>query len=76
MVLGRSREGVDFPWLAELSQMCARPDAIATLMTAPDADAIFVTLSDAERDLALSPTAEIEKTVITTQRRLHSPALS
>lgn len=82
MVLGRSREGVDFdaldgnpthlffvlglkfhelhlPWLAKLSQMCARPEAIRTLMTSPNAQRIFAALSGAERDLALSPTTEL-----------------
>lgn len=74
MVLGRSREGVDFdaldgqpthlffvlglkfgalhlPWLHKLSQMCAREQAVSSLLDAPDADALFRALAEAERQV-------------------------
>lgn len=74
MVLGRSREGIDFdaldgcpthlffvlglkytelhlPWLAKLTQMLARPDAVEALLAAPDATAMYEVLSEAERKL-------------------------
>jgi excisionase family DNA binding protein len=51
-VLGLKFHELHLPWLAKLAQMCARPDAIVTLMAAPTAEGIFAALSAAERDLA------------------------
>ncbi len=51
-VLGLKFHELHLPWLAKLSQMCARPEAIKTLMAAKAADDIFAALSAAERDLA------------------------
>lgn len=55
-VLGLKFHELHLPWLAKLSQMCARPEAIQTLMAAETAEDIFAALSAAERDLAYPST--------------------
>jgi excisionase family DNA binding protein len=57
-VLGLKYHELHLPWLAKLSQMCARPETLRTLMAANTADSIFAALSDAERDLGVSATKE------------------
>ena len=49
--LGLKFQELHLPWLSKLSQMCAKPDAIQTLMSATGAQDIFQALSDAEREL-------------------------
>jgi excisionase family DNA binding protein len=53
-VLGLKFHELHLPWLAKLSQMCARREAVQTLMAAKTADDLFAALSAAERDLAYS----------------------
>ena len=60
-VLGLKFHELHLPWLAKLSQMCARPEAIQTLMAAATADEVFVALSSAERDLAYPSATEMTK---------------
>jgi excisionase family DNA binding protein len=57
-VLGLKYHELYLPWLAKLPQMCARPEAVQTLMTAPDANAIFAALAEAERDLSITSSAD------------------
>lgn len=58
-VLGLKFHELHLPWLAKLSQMCARPEAVQTLMAAKTADDLFAALSAAERDLSYpSPKSE------------------
>lgn len=60
-VLGLKFHELHLPWLAKLSQMCARPEAIQTLMSAATADEIFAALSAAERDLVYSSANDMVK---------------
>ena len=54
-VLGLKYHELHLPWLAKLPQMCARPDAIETLMNASTAEGIFAALSAAEHNLSPAP---------------------
>ena len=54
-VLGLKFHELQLPWLAKLSQMCAQPETLKTLMTAPTPETIFDALSLAEQTLGQSP---------------------
>lgn len=60
-VLGLKFHELHLPWLAKLAQMCARPEAIQTLMSADTADEVFAALAAAERDLVYPSAHDVVK---------------
>ncbi len=54
-VLGLKFQALHLPWLAKLSQMLARPDAVKAVLDAPNEAAIFGVLAEAERQLLHPP---------------------
>lgn len=55
-VLGLKFTELHLPWLAKLTQMLGRPDALTALLGAPDATLMYEVLSEAERKLESAAT--------------------